>query len=149
MIMRPQVFDDCDPNEFTLPEVAITEDEFKTLCNIAVKFVFDQVPECDKIINQIKRIFKNTLFAKDVYYDDVPFIVWIKSMDGPKRERFYEKTAENLKNALKNMTNGQIHVYVYSDSKQLNTILDPSNLKDLQIVMVGAVLNAKKFANAL
>lgn len=148
MIMRPQVFDDCDYNEFTLPEVTITEDESKTFCNIAIKFVFDQVPEYETIINQIKLIFNNSLFAEDVYYDNVPFIVWIKSMDSPK-ERFYEKTAENLKNALRNMTNGQIHVYVYSDSKQLNRILTPSNLKDLQIVMVGADLNAKKFANSL
>lgn len=147
--MTPQVFDDCDPNEFTLPEVTITKDESKILCNIAVKFIFDQVPECEKIIKQIKRIFKNPLLAEDVYYDDVPFIVWIKSIDSPKRKRYYENTAENLKNALKNMTNGQIHVYVYSDSKQLNKVLIPSNLKDLQIVMVGAGFNAKRFADAL
>ena len=141
MIMRPQVFDDCDPNDFTLPDVTFTEDELKTICNIAVKFVFDQVPECETIINQIKHIFEN--------YDNVPFIVWIKSLDGLKRERFYENTADSLKNALKKMTNGQIHIYVYSDSKPLNKILDPSNFKDLQIVMVGAGLNAKKFANAM
>ncbi|UKK59718.1 hypothetical protein [Prevotella communis] len=147
--MRPQIFDDCDPNEFTLSEVTITEDEYKTLCDIAVKFVFDQVPECKMIINQIKHIFNNSLFVEDVYYDDIPFIVWIKSKNGPNRERFCEKTAENLKNTLINMTNGQIQVYVNSDSKQLDKILDSSNLKDLQIVKVSTVLNAKKFANAL
>ena len=52
MIMRPQVYDDFDANEFTLPEVTITEDDSKTLCNIAVKFVFDQVPEYETIINK-------------------------------------------------------------------------------------------------
>ena len=147
--MRPQFFDDYDPNEFTLPEVTITEDELKTLCNIAVKFVFDQVPERNIIINQIKHIFNNSLLAENVYYDDVPFIVWIKSIDSPTRERYNEKAAEKLKDVLKNMTNGQIHVYVYSDCKQLNKNLESTIHKDMQIVMVGAGLNAQKFANAL
>jgi hypothetical protein len=147
--MRLQVFDDFNPDELTLPEVTVTEDEAEPFCNIAIKFVFDQVPEREKIINQIKHIFNNSLLAKDVYYDDVPFIVWIKSTDGLSRERACANTAENLMKVLKGMTNGQIHVYVYSDSKPLNKVLEGSNLKDLQIVMVGAGLNANKFANAL
>ena len=78
-----QVFDDCNPNEFTLPEVTIGEDESKILCNIAIRFTFDQVPEYDILIKQIKLIFEKSRFTDLVYYDDVPFIIWIKSIDGP------------------------------------------------------------------
>ena len=144
-----QVFDDCDPNDFTLPEVAIDEDESKILCNIAIRVIFDQVPEFDKLIKQIKLIFEKSRFTDLVYYDDVPFIIWIKSIDGTKRERFYEETAENLKNALKNMTHGQIYIYVHSDSKQLDKVLNSSNLRDKQIIKADSALDAKRFANAM
>ena len=144
-----QVFDDCDPNDFTLPEVAIDEDESKILCNIAIRVIFDQVPEYDKLIKQIKLIFEKSRFTDLVYYDDVPFIIWIKSIDGTKRERFYEETAENLKNALKNMTHGQIYIYVHSDSKQLDKVLNSSNLRDKQVIKADSALDAKRFANAM
>lgn len=144
-----QVFDDCDPNEFTIPEVTIGDDESKILCNIAIRVIFDQVPEYDKLIKQIKLIFEKSRFTDLVYYDDVPFIIWIKSIDGPKRERFYDETAENLKNALKNMTHGQIYIYVHSDSKQLDKSLNSSNLRDMQVIMADTGLDAKRFANAM
>ena len=144
-----QVFDDCDPNDFTLPEVAIDEDESKILCNIAIRVIFDQVPEYDKLIKQIKLIFEKSRFTDLVYYDDVPFIIWIKSIDGTKRERFYEETAENLKNALKNLTHGQIYIYVHSDSKQLDKVLNSSNLRDKQVIKADSALDAKRFANAM
>ena len=144
-----QVFDDCDPNDFTLPEVAIDEDESKILCNIAIRVIFDQVPEYDILIKQIKLIFEKSRFTDLVYYDDVPFIIWIKSIDGIKRERFYEETAENLKNALKNMTHGQIYIYVHSDSKQLDKVLNSSNLRDKQVIKADSALDAKRFANAM
>ena len=144
-----QVFDDCDPNEFTLPEMTIGEDESKILCNIAIRFTFDQVPEYDKIIKQIKLIFEKSRFTELIFFDDVPFIIWIKSMGGLKRERFYEETAENLKNILKNISHGQIYIYVHSDSKQLDKVLNSSNLRDKQVIKVDTALDAKRFANAM
>ena len=72
-VIMCQVFDDCDPNEFTQPEVTIGEDEFKNLCNIAIRFIFDQVPEYEKFIKQIKLIFDKSGFTDLVYFDDVPF----------------------------------------------------------------------------
>ena len=148
-VIMCQVFDDCDPNEFTQPEVTIGEDEFKNLCNIAIRFIFDQVPEYEKLIKQIKLIFDKSRFTDLVYFDDVPFVIWIKSIDGPQKERFYKETAENLKKVLNNITHGQIYIYVHSDSKQLGKVLNNSNLRDMQIIMTDTCLDTKRFANAM
>lgn len=141
-----QVFDDCDPNEFTRPEVTITEEDAKGICDLAIKFVFDQVPNYELLIKKIKVVFEKSCFVDLLFFDESPFIIWIKRLPKPLKERLCKQTADNLKNILQTISDGQILIYLHSDDHCLGGNLNGRNLKDSHIMLPEANLDAERLA---
>ncbi|MBO6187377.1 MAG: hypothetical protein IJV38_06475 [Prevotella sp.] len=126
--------------------MTITEEDAKGICDLAIKFVFDQVPNYELLIKKIKVVFEKSCFVDLLFFDEAPFIVWIKRLPLPLKERLCKQTAENLKNILQTINGGQILIYLHSDERGLDRNLNGQNLKDSHILLPKANLDAERIA---